>query len=95
MNLLQALQLQEKNSGASTSKDWWSNNTSDGEIISYNPANGQAIACVYRASEKDLLSRGQLVFGHQRSRILRHSGGQHRDAPTGAVARLQRRGCRV
>jgi aldehyde dehydrogenase (NAD+) len=53
MNLLSSLNLQEKNSGASTGKHWWSHNTSDGEIVSYNPTNGQAIACVYRASEKD------------------------------------------
>lgn len=53
MNLLESLNLSPKNSGASTGSEWWSPHQSDGEIISYNPANGETIGSVYRASEKD------------------------------------------
>lgn len=53
MNLLESLNLTDKNSGASTSSKWWSANKKDGEIISYNPTNGEAIAAVYRASKAD------------------------------------------
>lgn len=53
MDLLQSLHLDAKNSGASTDAHWWSHTKADGEIISYNPANGEAIAAVYRADEKD------------------------------------------
>lgn len=53
MELLQSLQLEAKNSGASTSKHWWSNTKDEGEIISINPTNGEAIGSIYRASFKD------------------------------------------
>lgn len=54
MELLQSLHLEiQHNSGASTGKHWWSRHKEDGEIISYNPANGDVIGSVYRASEKD------------------------------------------
>lgn len=53
MDLLQSLQLAIKNSGASTGKHWWSDEKSDGEIISVNPANGHSIASIYCASSKD------------------------------------------
>lgn len=52
MELLRSLHLEEKNSGASTGKHWWSD-TKEHEIISYNPATGEALGSVYRASEKD------------------------------------------
>lgn len=52
MDLLKSLHLDAKNSGASTSQHWWSHHKDDGEIISYSPATGEAIASVYRASEK-------------------------------------------
>lgn len=53
MKLLSSLQLANKNSGASTDKHWWSSNERDGEIISYNPAQGEPIAATYRASAED------------------------------------------
>lgn len=53
MDLLKSLHLSEKNSGASTGTHWWSPTQGEGEIISYNPANGAAIASVYRADSKD------------------------------------------
>lgn len=53
MDLLKSLHLDAHNSGASTSKHWWSHHQADGEIISYNPANGEPIAAVYRASADD------------------------------------------
>lgn len=53
MDLLKTLHLEAQNSGASTGKHWWSHHKSDGEIISYSPANGAAIGSVYRASESD------------------------------------------
>ncbi len=65
MDLLKSLHLADKNSGASTSQHWWSHHKDDGEIISYSPATGEAIASVYRASEKDyehVLKDAQAAF---------------------------------
>lgn len=53
MNILNALNLKAKNPGASTDSNWWSKTTSEGEIISYNPATEQVIASVYNCSEAD------------------------------------------
>lgn len=53
MDILKALKLSSKNAGASTGTQWWSKTTNEGEIISYNPANGEAIGSVYRCSEAD------------------------------------------
>lgn len=53
MDLLKSLQLGKQNSGASTSADWWSKHTSDGEIISISPTDGSVIGNVYRASLAD------------------------------------------
>ncbi len=53
MELLQSLHLNAKNSGASSGIHWWAHTKEEGEIISYNPANGEAIASIYRASIKD------------------------------------------
>lgn len=53
MDFLTSLQLNKINYGASTGPDWWSTNQGEGELISYNPANGEAIAAVYRANEQD------------------------------------------
>lgn len=69
MDLLQSLHLQEKNYGASTGKHWWSHNQAEGEIVSYNPANGEAIGSVYRASEKDyehIIKEAQQAFSSWR-----------------------------
>lgn len=53
MELLQSLHLEQKNNGASTSKHWWSQTKEEGEIVTYNPTTGDAIATIYRASMKD------------------------------------------
>ena len=50
---LKDLYLSDKNSGASTDINWWSNSQEKGEIISYNPTTGEPIASVYRATEDD------------------------------------------
>lgn len=65
MDLLKSLHLNAKNSGSSTDTHWWSKHQEDGEIISYNPASGEAIASVYRASDKDyehVLKEAQHAF---------------------------------
>ncbi len=65
MDLLKSLHLSEKNSGASTGTHWWSHSKTEGEIISYSPANGEPIASVYGASEKDyehVIKEAQLAF---------------------------------
>lgn len=53
MDLLKKLNLKSQNAGASTSVSWWSNYQKEGEIISVNPATGEPIAAVYRASLSD------------------------------------------
>lgn len=53
MDLLTSLRLEAKNKGASTGVHWWSATNTEGEIISYNPTSGAAIASVYCASTKD------------------------------------------
>lgn len=53
MELLQSLQLSKKNVGASTGMHWWTHTKSEGEIVSYNPTNGKAIASIYRINTKD------------------------------------------
>lgn len=52
MELLKQLNITAQNSGASTDAHGWSK-TNDAEIISINPANGETIANVYRASLDD------------------------------------------
>lgn len=69
MELLQSLHLEAKNSGASTSQHWWSHTKDDGEIISINPTNGEAIGVVYRASMKDyehIIKEAKQAFLHWR-----------------------------
>lgn len=53
MDILKSLQLNPTNPGASTDIRWWSKTNNQGEIISYNPANGKPIANVYPCSETD------------------------------------------
>jgi aldehyde dehydrogenase (NAD+) len=53
MNILDTLQLKEKNAPASTSSHDWSTTTDAEEIISYNPATGNPIASVYNCSMTD------------------------------------------
>ena len=65
MDFLANLQLQKNNSGASTGSHWWSRTQTAGKIISYNPTDGSAIACVYRATAKDydhVLKEAQQAF---------------------------------
>lgn len=50
---LKSLHLKESNSGTSTGSGWWSNTTNQGEIVSYNPTNGEPIASVYNCSDAD------------------------------------------
>lgn len=53
MEILKKLKLNPSNSGTSTRFDWWSNTTSEGDIISYSPATGEAIASVHNCSVAD------------------------------------------
>lgn len=54
MNLiLKTLKLDSKNSGASSGPKHWSSTTNQGELISFNPATGEALASVYKASTED------------------------------------------
>lgn len=53
MELLQSLHLNKKNNGASSGAHWWSHTKNEGEIISYNPSNGEPIAAIFCASKKD------------------------------------------
>lgn len=52
MDILKHLNLKSLNSGTSTGA-WWSNFTGKGEIISFNPTDGNPIASVYNASQED------------------------------------------
>lgn len=64
-DLLKALSLSEKNSGASCSSHWWSHTQKSGEIESYTPTNGELIAKVYNASEQDyehIVKEASLAF---------------------------------
>lgn len=65
MELLQSLHLDKQNSGASTGAHWWSHSQNEGEITSYNPANGEVIGSVFRATEKDyehIMKEAQQAF---------------------------------
>jgi len=53
MNILKELNINKINSGGSIGDAWWSNTDAAGEIISYNPATGKAIACVNQCDQKD------------------------------------------
>jgi len=53
MTVLKKLNLLDKNFGASNGSDFWSTSSTDGEIVSYNPANGEEIARVYNGSMQD------------------------------------------
>lgn len=53
MELLNLLHLAKQNNGASTGPHWWSQHHTAGEITSYNPATGEPIANVYRATLED------------------------------------------
>ncbi len=52
MDLLTALHIQAKNNGACAGTEWITQHA-QGEIVSYNPANGEAIASIFRASMQD------------------------------------------
>lgn len=53
MNLLSELKLAEKNAGVSTGNHWWADTVNEGEIVSYNPSTGNAIATVHNGSFAD------------------------------------------
>ncbi len=52
--ILDELKINQQNAGAFSDITGWSETTSYGEFQSINPTNGQPIASVYNASEKDL-----------------------------------------
>lgn len=92
MDLLHSLHLASKNAGASTDQHWWSDNQADGEITSINPANGKAIASIYRASKNDyehIIQQAQQAFlswrevpAPKRGELIRAIGDelrQHKD----------------
>lgn len=65
MKLLKALQLSARNAGASAGPKDWSRTTKEGEIVSCNPATGEALASVYKAADKDyehLMKEAQKAF---------------------------------
>ncbi len=65
MKLLHSLQIEAKNSGSSAGPKDWSRTKDAGEIISYNPATGEALASVYQASAADyehLIKQAQQAF---------------------------------
>lgn len=93
MNILSSLQLNTKNSGASSGAKSWSKTQSEGELISYNPASGEAIASVYKASLKDyetVINTAQKAFlqwravpAPKRGEVIRAIGDalrQHKEA---------------
>lgn len=89
MELLPSLHLNKKNSGASTGLHWWSHTKEEGEIISSNPATGEPIANIYRASVKDyehVLKEAHLSFlswrevpAPKRGEIIRAIGDELRN----------------
>lgn len=65
MEILKQLNLNTKNSGTSTHSDWWSPTTVEGELVSYNPADGSPIASVYNCSTADyehVIKKAQEAF---------------------------------
>lgn len=90
MSLLKALQLSEKNSGASTSTQWWANTQNAGEITSINPATGETIASVYSANKNDyehIIKEAQQAFltwrnvpAPKRGEVVRAIGDELRKA---------------
>lgn len=65
MEILKVLNLNLTNSGTSTGSRWWSKTTNAGEIISYNPTDGKAIASVYNCSSEDyehVINESQKAF---------------------------------
>jgi aldehyde dehydrogenase (NAD+) len=93
MNILKSLYLNTQNPGASTGNTWWSNNKSDGEIISVNPANEAAIGKVFNCSSEDyenIIKTSQTAFlnwrtlpAPKRGEIIRQIGDElraHKDS---------------
>ncbi len=88
MNILQSLNLSDKNFCASTGSVWWSDTTNHGEIISINPADEKPIAAVYNASENDydhVITEAQKAFltwrmlpAAKRGEIVRQIGDELR-----------------
>src|SRR5947207_15591983 len=91
-DILKTLNLSAKNASASTGSTWWSN-TTDNEIVSYNPTDGKAIGAVYDCSRKDyetVITEAQKAFQEwrmlpapKRGEIVRQIGEElrkHKDA---------------
>src|SRR5690348_13957728 len=88
MNALKTLQLTAKNAGGCTGPNAWST-TQEGEITSYNPASGEALASVYKASDQDyeqIVKEAQQAFliwrrvpAPKRGEIVRAIGEALRD----------------
>jgi len=87
-DILKALKLSAKNLSTSTGSKWWSNTTTEGEIVSYNPADEQAIASVYNCSPADyehVITESQKTFlewrmlpAPKRGEIVRQIGDELR-----------------
>ncbi len=63
-SILEKLGIKEKNFGASTGTEW-SKSTDGGELKVYSPINGEYIASVYQATEKDyewVVEKAQAAF---------------------------------
>lgn len=90
MSLLKNLKINSQNSGASTSQQWWSATSDQGEITSINPANGEPIANVFQCSKSDyelVMETSQKAFSTwrtlpapQRGDIIRQIGDKLRAA---------------
>lgn len=68
-SILEKLGIKDKNFGASTGKEW-SKSTDGGELKIYSPINGEYIASVYQASEKDyawIIEKAQAAFKYWRT----------------------------
>ncbi len=88
MNILNSLNLNSLNSGASTGSEWWSDNKLNGEIVSHNPATEQSIATVYNCSPDDyeiIVASAQKAFiewrktpAPKRGEIIRQIGDELR-----------------
>jgi aldehyde dehydrogenase (NAD+) len=90
MSILKSLHLTEKNSGASTGSQWWTNTKDSGQIISYNPTDGKPIASIYCTNMSDyehIIKEAQEAFlwwrempAPKRGEIVRAIGNELRAA---------------
>jgi len=88
MDILHSLKLSAKNSGTSNGSRWWASTTNQGEIVSYNPTDGKAIAAVYNCADADyehIIRESQQAFATwrdlpapKRGEIVRQIGDELR-----------------